>query len=206
MSRYTLIKEPVSRESVVEMLSRAQAEVVALCHGKRWRMCVPVEAEDSDVVLGDALYHARELIGAQAAHLERVQKEKQQLQDEIDASWRAIENSYDIETREYFERHAPTNGFKWALCQAVHHLWKRDPKVADLLARVASMEADAAPADPITQRAPVCALHGPMRLVDATQRRVMWTCETCGAVDDLASIAKRRREYEALRSSGNPRG
>jgi acyl-CoA hydrolase len=29
----------------------AKAEVVAICNGKRWRMCVPVEQTDSDICI-----------------------------------------------------------------------------------------------------------------------------------------------------------
>lgn len=51
------------------------------------------------------------------------------LRDELEAAWQYIEMGYDIKSREYFEAEAPTNGFKWPLAQAIHHIWKRDPKV-----------------------------------------------------------------------------
>lgn len=47
------------------------------------------------------------------------------LRAEIDAAWFSILHGWDIEDREYFEREAPGNGFKYALAQAVHHMWKR---------------------------------------------------------------------------------
>jgi hypothetical protein len=68
MSRHVISDEPVSLDRLVEMLEQAAAEVSALCHGKRWRMCVPVDSDDSDIVIGDALRHARAFI---AAHRER---------------------------------------------------------------------------------------------------------------------------------------
>jgi len=51
---------------------------------------------------------------------------------EIEATWRLIENEYDIEPRAQIEAEAKTNGFKYGLAQAIHTIWKRDPKVADL--------------------------------------------------------------------------
>jgi hypothetical protein len=48
---------------------------------------------------------------------------------EIDATWEAIARGWDIEPREYFEYHAPTNGFRWPLAQAIHHLWKRELRI-----------------------------------------------------------------------------
>jgi len=53
---------------------------------------------------------------------------------EIEATWRLIENEYDIEPRAQIEAEAKTNGFKYGLAQAIHTIWKRDPKVADLAA------------------------------------------------------------------------
>lgn len=64
------------------------------------------------------------------------------LKEEIDATWFYIERGYDIEPRAYFEKEAPTNGFKFALAQAIHHVWKRDPKVAALEAETAQLRAD----------------------------------------------------------------
>jgi hypothetical protein len=56
------------------------------------------------------------------------------LKAEIDAAWQAIASGYDIEPREYFDREAPHNGFRYPLVQALHHIWKRDPQVAPLVA------------------------------------------------------------------------
>lgn len=55
-------------------------------------------------------------------------------QQEIEAAWGYIERGYDIEERAYFEREAPRNGFDHPLVQALHHIWKRDPKVAGIVA------------------------------------------------------------------------
>jgi hypothetical protein len=62
------------------------------------------------------------------------------MRDEIDATWAAIENGFNIEPRAYFEQEAPRNGFRFALVQAVHHLWKRDAKVQDLEREVARLK------------------------------------------------------------------
>lgn len=56
------------------------------------------------------------------------------LNDEIDAAWSGIENGFDIESRAELEKAAKTNGFKYGLAQAVHHIWKRNPKVEALTA------------------------------------------------------------------------
>jgi len=44
---------------------------------------------------------------------------------EIDAAWLAIERSFDIESRIFFEAEAPKNGFGSPLAMAIHYLWKR---------------------------------------------------------------------------------
>lgn len=44
---------------------------------------------------------------------------------EIDAAWFMIEHGWDIESREELERQSRTNGFKYGLAQAIHHLGKR---------------------------------------------------------------------------------
>ncbi len=54
-------------------------------------------------------------------------------QKRLDAFWVAVHRSYDIEPREFFEREAPASG-NWSpeeMC--LHHIWKREPRVADLL-------------------------------------------------------------------------
>lgn len=53
---------------------------------------------------------------------------------QIEAAWEFIANAYDIEPREFFEREAPTNGFKHPLVMAIHYIWKRDPKIVAALA------------------------------------------------------------------------
>lgn len=44
---------------------------------------------------------------------------------EIEAFWQGVQRGWDIEPREYFEREAPKNGFKFPIAQALHHIWKR---------------------------------------------------------------------------------
>ena len=55
---------------------------------------------------------------------------------EVDAAWAMILRGYGegIESREQLEAEARTNGFRYGLAQAVHHMWKRDPKMDVLLA------------------------------------------------------------------------
>jgi hypothetical protein len=52
-----------------------------------------------------------------------------ELEAEIDAAWFGIKNGYDIESRAELEAQSKTNGFKYGLPQAVHHIWKREPKI-----------------------------------------------------------------------------
>lgn len=50
-------------ESVIAEIDKAQDEVKALCHGKRWIMCVPARPdEDSDLVISGALRAAKNAI------------------------------------------------------------------------------------------------------------------------------------------------
>jgi hypothetical protein len=48
----------------------------------------------------------------------------------LEAFFTQLASGWDIEPREVFEREAPTNGFRWPICQALHHTWKRDVKEA----------------------------------------------------------------------------
>jgi len=63
VARYILDGErTITVASVIEEIEKAQDEISAICHGKRWRMCVPVDDGESDIVIGDALRHAKILI------------------------------------------------------------------------------------------------------------------------------------------------
>lgn len=55
-------------------------------------------------------------------------------EQQIDRFWEMLENCWEIEPREYFEKEAPENGFGSPLAMAVHYMWKREPKVAQALA------------------------------------------------------------------------
>lgn len=50
------------------------------------------------------------------------------LRAEIDAAWQYIEHGYDIESRAELEAQAKTNGFRYGLAQAMHHIQKRRVK------------------------------------------------------------------------------
>lgn len=61
------MSEPLKTpEQVIALIDRADAEVSALCSGKRrWTMTVPAEHDrDSDLVIGGALHEARRLLAA----------------------------------------------------------------------------------------------------------------------------------------------
>lgn len=61
---------------------------------------------------------------------------------EIDAAWAYIKSGYDCESREELEQQSRTNGFKYGLAQAMHHIWKRNPEVAPLLDRITILESN----------------------------------------------------------------
>jgi len=48
--------------------------------------------------------------------------------EQINGFWRMLEQCWNIEPREYFEREAPRNGFVSPLAMAVHYMWKREVK------------------------------------------------------------------------------
>jgi hypothetical protein len=52
-------------------------------------------------------------------------------EQQIDAFWEALWNSWEIEPRSYFEEQAPRNGFGSPLAMAVHYMWKREVKLKD---------------------------------------------------------------------------
>jgi hypothetical protein len=56
--RYDIDKKPESLADIVALIERAHEELSALCKGKRFRMSVPVDDADSDMVIGDALRHS----------------------------------------------------------------------------------------------------------------------------------------------------
>jgi hypothetical protein len=63
MARYDIDKQPQLNE-LAPMIVAAQEELSALCNGKRFRMSIPVEDSDSDMVIGDALRHSLAFVRA----------------------------------------------------------------------------------------------------------------------------------------------
>src|SRR3990172_8385498 len=66
---------------------------------------------------------AAQQIAALEAQVRGLTQERDALQEEHEALWKALERGYAIEPRAVFEREAPTNGFRWPLAQALHHIW-----------------------------------------------------------------------------------
>lgn len=64
------------------------------------------------------------------------------LQTELAQVWVQLGNTYDIGPRSYFEREAPLTGTWSPVVMALHHVWKREPKVAALQAEIAQLKAD----------------------------------------------------------------
>ena len=71
----------------------------------------------------------------------KLQSRAERAEAEIDAAWFGIAHGYDnIESRAELEQQSKTNGFKYGLAQAVHHIWKRDPNVSALKAEVTRLK------------------------------------------------------------------
>jgi hypothetical protein len=64
MARYDIDKRPQSLAELAPMILAAQRELSALCNGKRFRMSIPVDDADSDMVIGDALRHSLAFVRA----------------------------------------------------------------------------------------------------------------------------------------------
>lgn len=83
-----------------------------------------VPAEKAKALQAEIDSLLKQLADSQANHID-ANSRNMQARAEIDAAWQMIEHGWDIEDRAYFERESKTNGFKYALAQAVHHMWKR---------------------------------------------------------------------------------
>jgi len=64
------------------------------------------------------------LLAAQATRLRELEAEREEV-------WKGLYQSYELEPREVIERESKTNGFKYPLVQAIHTIWKREPKVQE---------------------------------------------------------------------------
>lgn len=134
------------------------------------------------------------LLAGQSAALDALQREHE-------AAWDFIANGWDIEDRAYFERDAPQNGFRYPLVQAIHHIWKRDPKVQQLEAEVAQLrqERDDARKD--------AAYHSDCRpnrkqaeaaIADAKATHDRWADEVKARREAEAQLATAREALEKL--------
>lgn len=83
--------------------------------------------------MSDAATYLRE-------ELTRLRAAQQEMEQDIKLFWDFVEMAWDIETREYFEKEARTNGFVSPLAQAAHHMWKRDTNVSSLTSQVQQLE------------------------------------------------------------------
>lgn len=59
-------------------------------------------------------------------------KDVKKLEEHLDEFWDHLEYFYDIESRQELEEHAEAWESKNPLLVALHHIWKRDAKVAPL--------------------------------------------------------------------------
>jgi pyrroloquinoline quinone (PQQ) biosynthesis protein C len=91
-------------------------------------------ADDRIPGLEQALANAMNEAWQQRHRAEAAERARNTALAEIDAAWDYISHGYAIESREELEQAAKTNGFKYGLAQAMHHIWKRLPIIGDLLA------------------------------------------------------------------------
>lgn len=75
---------------------------------------------------------ANHLHGSDKACIDALGEALAGTQENIDKFWTHLSRSYDIEDRAYFEREAPETGDWSPLQMALHHVWKREPKVEAL--------------------------------------------------------------------------
>lgn len=61
-------------DSLQRAVDAAHREISALCHGKQWRMCIPVDPSDSDIVICDALRALKSRVAALEAENARLRK------------------------------------------------------------------------------------------------------------------------------------
>jgi hypothetical protein len=90
------------------------------------------------------------------------------LKRDIDLFWSFVDRGWSIEPRAYFELHARKNGFESPLAMAAHHMWKRDPKITTLRARIAAlMPSHEDPHDPPRSNGYMDAITDVLALLDA---------------------------------------
>ena len=58
---------------------------------------------------------------------------------DVEEFWREVALGYDIEPRQFFEDNAVKDGWSSPIAMALHHIWKRDAKVKNLLDDVARL-------------------------------------------------------------------
>lgn len=117
--------------------------------------------------------------------------ERKNLAAEIDSAWWYIEHGYDIETRQECEvEFLKGAGWKSPLELAMHLIWKRNPKVADLTAQLAlvTQEKETPNTDPLTVACPRC--HVP------PGQRCMSPAGVLGATYHLERVRQTRSDQE----------
>jgi hypothetical protein len=60
--------------------------------------------------------------------------------ESLEEFWREVAQGYDIEPREFFEAEATQQGWSSPVAMALHHIWKRDPKVAAKDAEISALK------------------------------------------------------------------
>lgn len=145
-----LVKAGALIAAEIDRVQRADTPSVAAdpAQGERLR---DAETARDELQAGLEMWHGKflamvetyltvqEQLTAAESQLTALRQERDEARKEIDAAWFGIEHGFDIETRADLESQARTNGFKYGLAQAVHHMWKRDPRVEELEASVSAL-------------------------------------------------------------------
>ncbi len=97
MSRYIIRKErePFTVADALAMIELARKEVSALCDGKKFRMCIPVEHDDSDVTIADALCVSEQQISTLTQELAEARAALKHQEYLLSLSMKAEQDSHD---------------------------------------------------------------------------------------------------------------
>ncbi len=85
----------------------------------------------------------RESVGKIRHETKQLATANETLEAQLDEFWAEVDRRFDMEGRAELEEYAARvyGHKKYALSAAVHYMWKRDPKVAELEARATAAEA-----------------------------------------------------------------
>ena len=103
--------------------------------------------------------------------------------ESVEEFWREVAQGYDIEPREFFEAEATKQGWSSPVAMAMHHIWKRDPKVAAKDAEIARLTES-------NESVAVCRKH--------TADIALGDCLVCAVESAEAALAAERAKVRDL--------